>query len=100
MCGRLSDLLLRAWRRSACLLHSRIALSLPLVRYCLPFRHLPRLPVHCLRADNAMPGSASRSPRRLAARFPFPRPAPLPAGRGGRGVCGELDKTARVPMIG
>lgn len=33
-----------------------------------------------------MPGSASRSPRRLAARFPFPRPAPLPAGRGGDGV--------------
>lgn len=83
-----------------------------------------------------MPGSAFRLPRRSAARprFPFPRPAILPDGRGGdgvmlplaclfassdlwrcpragvrflslgrvrcRGVCGELDETARVPTIG
>ena len=36
-------------------------------------------------------GSAFRSPYRLAVcpRFPFPRSAPLPAGRGGeRDVCG------------
>lgn len=93
MCWRLSDLLLRALLRSACLLSYRAALSLPLVRYCLPFRHLPRLPVHCLRADDAMSGSASRLSCRLAARSPFPRfPFPvsrsaiLPAKRGGDGV--------------
>lgn len=95
------DLLLRAWLRSACLLPCRAALSLPLVRYswsvrpawacCLtipsvPFRHLPRLPVPRLRADRAVLGSASRLPCRLAARFPFPRLASLPDGRGADGV--------------
>lgn len=38
-----------------------------------------------------MPGSASRSPHRLAARFSFPRPAILPAGRGGDGVVLPFD---------
>lgn len=34
-------------------------------------------------------------------RSPLPRPAILPAGRGWRrDACGELDETARVPMIG
>lgn len=51
-----------------------------------PSRHLPRRSVPRLRADGAMLGSASRSPRRLAARFPFPRHAILPDGRGGDGV--------------
>lgn len=149
MCERLSNLRLRAWRRSVCLLPCCAALSLPLVRYsgtvrpvwscCLavpsmPFRHLPRRSVPRLRADAAMLGSASRLPHRLAVRSPFPRPAILSDGRGTDGVvlplaclfissgllrclragvrfsilcrvrcrdvCGELDETARVPMIG
>lgn len=38
MCWRLSDLRLRAWRLSACLLSYRAALSLPLVRYSVEVR--------------------------------------------------------------
>lgn len=50
-----------------------------------PFRHLPRLPAPHLLEDVALLCSAFRSPYRLAIcpRFPFPRSAPLPAGRGG-----------------
>lgn len=67
-----------------------------------PFRHLPRLPVHRLRANGAMPGPASRLPCRFATRpaSRFLVPPSCPPDGEGRGVCGELGETARMPMIG
>lgn len=161
MCERPSDLRLRAWLRSACLLPCRAALSLMLVRYCrtarpagacclvvpsvlcrhharefplhlirlkrfnrcgfypiihrlrvamscysipsgssslsaYPFRYLPRLPVPRLRADDAMPGPASRSSRRSAVRHVsrFPRLAILPR----RTRSGWRDVVACLPV--
>lgn len=67
-----------------------------------PFRYLSHPPVPRLRTDGAIPGSAFRLPCRLAARLDFRFLVPplcLPDGEG-RSACGELDETARVPMIG
>lgn len=55
------DLRLRAWRRSACLLPCRAALSLPLVRY---FGTVRPVGSYCL----VVPSMSSRLPCRLAAR--------------------------------
>lgn len=68
-----------------------------------PFRHLPRRSAPRLRADSAIPWFCVPLVLSVGGPlcFPFPRSAPLPDGRGGeRGVCGELNETARVPMIG
>lgn len=95
------DLRVRATWRSVCLSSFPCrSLRSSLVRYCRPFRHLLRLPVSLLRADDVMrfcvPLSSSIS-------GPFPvspfRSSARQAGRE-RSVCGELDETARVPMIG
>lgn len=93
MCERLSDLRLRAWRRSACLLPCRAALSLPLVRYCrtvrpawrvaCSFRLLSRRPVPHLLAGVAILRPACLVGWRPA---PFPAsPSRHPARRTGSG---------------
>lgn len=112
-----TDLRLRALRRSVCLLPCCAALSLPLVRYSGAVR-LRAVLLGC--SVDAVPPSSSSACSSLAGgwcdawfcvllvssvsgstRFPFPRSAILPAGRGGeRSMCGELGETARVPMIG
>lgn len=88
MCWRPVDLRLRAWRRSVFLLHSRIALSLA-ARSLLPSAPSSSSSVcfslvgGCGDAGFCVPLASSISG---PPRFPFPRPAILPDGRGGDGV--------------
>lgn len=84
MCGRLSDLRLRAWLRSACLLPYRSALSLTLIRYCDAVIFFVCLFLSCWR----MVRCGVLRPACLVGRRPAPFPVPPsrhPARRTGMG---------------